>query len=376
MIDYKKKYLTKQIITYIGNKRKLLSFINEGIEEIKKDLNKQFISILDGFSGSGIVSRFFKEYIASELYVNDWEDYSLPINQCYLSNRSTVDINSIRDIINQLNKERTYKGIITNNYAPKDDLNITSKDRVFYTITNAMIIDSIRLKIDDYEEKYRPYLLAPLLSEASIHVNTSGVFRGFYKNNQGIGQFGSSKEYHLQRIKGEINLSIPVLSDREILYTIYKDDIINVVKQIPEIDVAYFDPPYNKHPYGSNYFMLNIIVNNKILGNQSKISGIPNDWKRSTYNKYKEAISSLRELIKETPAKYILISYNNQGIISIEEFKNIMKEYGDLRILTKNYISFKGGRNNGKTNKVNELLFMLKKMDKWKMKEVKPITLF
>ena len=42
-------YLTKQIITYIGNKRKLLTFINKHIIDIKQKLNKNKLNILDGF---------------------------------------------------------------------------------------------------------------------------------------------------------------------------------------------------------------------------------------------------------------------------------------------------------------------------------------
>ena len=36
-----------------------------------------------------------------------------------------------------------------------------------------------------------------------------------------------------------------------------------LVKEIEPVDLAYFDPPYNQHPYGSNYFMLNIINGGK-----------------------------------------------------------------------------------------------------------------
>lgn len=57
-----KKYLTQQIITYIGNKRSLLSFIGNSVELVKQELNKDKLDIFDVFSGSGIVSRFFKQY--------------------------------------------------------------------------------------------------------------------------------------------------------------------------------------------------------------------------------------------------------------------------------------------------------------------------
>lgn len=35
------EYLTKQLITYIGNKRNLLNFIGDGVDIVAKKLNKK-----------------------------------------------------------------------------------------------------------------------------------------------------------------------------------------------------------------------------------------------------------------------------------------------------------------------------------------------
>ena len=43
-------------------------------------------------------------------------------------------------------------------------------------------IDTIRKAIDSVPESYKKFFLAPLLYEASVHTNTSGVFKGFYKD--------------------------------------------------------------------------------------------------------------------------------------------------------------------------------------------------
>ena len=74
------RYLTEQLITYIGNKRKLLSFIENPLMEVKTQLGKDKLSIIDGFAGSGVVSRFFKKH-SSNLYTNDLEDYVHTINK-------------------------------------------------------------------------------------------------------------------------------------------------------------------------------------------------------------------------------------------------------------------------------------------------------
>jgi adenine-specific DNA-methyltransferase len=141
------------------------------------------------------------------------------------------------------------------------------------------------LRADSFDA-HRPFFLAPLLSEASIHSNTSGVFKGFYKNREtGIGQFGGRNRDALARIKGEIRLPFPVFSNFDCDYVIYGGDSNEVVRGAPEVDLAYLDPPYNQHPFGSNYFMLNLIAEYKAPAALSPASGIPPDWNRSVYNK-------------------------------------------------------------------------------------------
>ena len=56
-MEESKVFLSEQIITYLGNKRSLLSFIGNAVEYVKKDLKKEKIDTFDVFAGSGIVSR-------------------------------------------------------------------------------------------------------------------------------------------------------------------------------------------------------------------------------------------------------------------------------------------------------------------------------
>jgi len=359
-----KKYLTEQIITYIGNKRKLLQFIGKGIDICKNKLGKEKLIILDGFSGTGIVSRYLKQF-SKKLYVNDMELYSYITNMCYLSNKSEVDMNRIKKVITFLNQKKCYSnsGIIEELYSPKDDNNIQKNERVFYTNKNAKIIDNIRKIIDIIPDKNKYMYIAPLLSKASIHNNTGGVFKGFYKNSKTkIGQFGGNGQNALQRIKKEIFLPIPVLSNYECNYKVFKEDINIMVKNIEPVDITYFDPPYNQHPYGSNYFMLNIISEYKKPKKISKVSGIPTNWKRSLYNKSIKAEIALSNLIRDTKSKYILLSYNNEGIIPKIKIEKILSKYGKIELIEKEYNTYKGSRNLKNRNlKVIEILYILEK---------------
>lgn len=361
-----KDYLSKQIITYIGNKRELLSEIEKMVVFVRDKLNKDKMVCCDLFSGSGIVARLLKQY-SSKVIANDLESYSVVLNKCYLSNKNELDINMYNKYLNEINQsilEAPISGIIRNQYSPKDDNNIVKGDRVFYTNENAKYIDSFRYYLDlKVPPEYRKFYLAPLLVECSIHVNTCGVFKGFYKNKQtGIGMYGGKAENSLSRIKGKIEIKPPILSEFECEYEVYQEDANCLVKRLKNLDLVYLDPPYNQHPYGSNYFMLNLIVKNELNPSISVVSGIPNDWNHSIYNKKQSALDGLKDLIVNLDSKYILISYNNEGFISYSEFVNLLKDFGQVKTKKIAYNTFRGSRNlNNRSIHTQEYLFLLEK---------------
>jgi len=357
-------YLQDQIITYIGNKRSLLPFIGEGLKTVKRRLGKSRLRALDLFAGSGIVSRFLK-YHAEHIIANDLESYSKITNECYLTNPSSVDLRELQCSLSSL-KNRIEQlwapGFITDLYAPKDESNITADDRVFYTRRNAIYLDAARTAIAELPANLQKYFLAPLLASASIHANTSGVFKGFYKARSGIGQFGGSGRNALTRIFGEIEVALPVFSRFDCPFQVFHKDANTLIGELDELDVAYLDPPYNQHPYGSNYFMLNLLVDYCIPTQISRISGIPTDWNRSRYNKKKEAEHALFDIIERCPAKFILISYNSEGFISYDSFVSRLQDYGHIAVLETSYNTFRGSRNlRERPIHVKEFLFLLER---------------
>lgn len=356
-------FLTTQIITYLGNKRKLLDHIAFEVDRILQEMGVKKAIICDLFSGSGVVARKLKQY-SSRLYVNDLEKYSYIINDCYLTNRCDFNEDFYQDCLSKILSYPDVEGVITQNYAPQNDNDIKDGERVFYTHRNAVRIDTIREAIDVYvPNSYKKYFLAPLLYEASVHVNTSGVFKGFYKSKESnIGKFGGDGENALERICGEIKLSKPVFSNYDTLVTLLNEDANDVVKHLKGLDITYIDPPYNQHPYGSNYFMLNTIIENKLGNNISKVSGIPDDWNKSLYNKKNDVLSVFNELISNLDSKYVIVSYNNEGFMSKDNIIEILSRYGSLVVKDVDYITFRGSRNlNNRSKHTTEYLFILKK---------------
>ena len=357
-------FLSEQIITYLGNKRSLLPFIDTAVAYVKQRLNQKKLRCADLFSGSGIVARYFKQH-ASTLYVNDLEQYSQIINQCYLTNQSDIDINLLQDELSQIHQqiEATWSPeFITELYAPKNDERIKLGERVFFSRRNAIYLDTTRKILETHTPHHKHLFLAPLLYEASVHNNTSGVFKGFYKNKAGIGCFGGEGKNALRRILGEITLKLPLFSNFDCDVNINRMDVNQLVHHLPELDLTYLDPPYNQHPYGANYFMLNLLVNYQRPEKISSVSGIPIDWNRSQYNKRPLAKDALFDLISSCPSRFVLISYNSEGFISYEDFYTFLNTLGTLRIFEKEYNTFRGCRNlHARDLHVSEFLFLLER---------------
>ena len=203
-------FYKKQIITYMGNKRKFLPLLRSIIDYVKGELDKELI-LGDGFSGSGVVSRLFKDQSKS-LYTNDIAGYSQTLSKCYLSTPSPALLKRIKATIDSANRfahdvtegREKCDRWIRRHWAPEGE--IKKQHRAYFTERNAELIDRYRSFIQSLPEGMKPFLLAPLLVEASIHNNTNGQFSAFYKGADGVGKYGGKKEVDLQRITKEICL--------------------------------------------------------------------------------------------------------------------------------------------------------------------------
>jgi len=376
-------YFKKQILTYMGNKRKYLTKIDEIILIVKSELNEDSISIGEGFSGSGIVSRLFKNRasdasstnILGTFYVNDISGYSKTLNDCFLTstkNLSTNDFENLiqyaKDIREYIEKKQNPEPFVAKYWAPKDDKNIQPDERVYFTAENAKIIDQMLYYIHNYvEEKYKCFLLAPLIVQCSIHNNTNGQFSAYYKDEKKErGMYGGKKSVDLNRITGKIRPMMPILTPHDANVVISQNDVLTWLDTIPEVDLMYYDPPYNKHPYNIYYFLLDIINDYNVnIEIPETYRGQPKNWKKSNYCSLKKAKSEFEKLINKTNAKFILVSYNNKGIIPIEELDEILLKKGKLyKIPFKNgafnkYLGIAAKKRQKKEEKLEEFLWLV-----------------
>ncbi len=357
-------YLTEQLITCLGNKRSLLGFIGAALDRVCARLGQQRLRCYDAFSGSGVVARFLKRY-SHTLYANDLEAYSEMLNRCYLANQGEVasaELPSLWAEVQQRLRAEWAPGLVAELYAPQDDTCIRPGERAFYTRRNATFLDTACRIIRTLPEAVQPFFYGPLLSEASVHTNTSGVFKGFYKNREGVGQFGGVGQNALSRILAPMELKLPVFSRFDTEYHVLRGDATDSARLLPEVDLAYLDPPYNQHPYGSNYFMLNFLLEYKRPQVLSPVSGIPADWNRSVYNRRRDARSALAELLSALPARFALLSYNSEGFVSLNELLDTVRADWKAEVMTQDYATFRGCRNlNARPLQVKEILLLLER---------------
>ena len=347
------EYIFSQLIPYIGNKRKLLPLITQGILHTGCDSG----TFVDLFTGSTVVARHAKS-LGFRVVANDWEPYSYEIARGTVAiNRIPyfVSLGGVEEVFNTLNTLEPLHGYIAKHFCPRDDENPDHEtERMFFTRRNGERIDAIRERIAEWEdakkisEDERAFLLSAFAYAISYASNTSGVFKGFH-NGWG-GQTGTA----LYRIRGDLKLVPPVIFDnsQENIATrmdaqILAGDLSTMIGSKP--DIVYVDPPYNQHPYGSNYHVLNTAVlwdkpplnpSIKVNGRKHDKSAIRKDWRterRSAYNTAKEALPAFRRLVHSIDARWLLVSYSTDGNMPLNGMLQVLADCGELHIFTHKY---------------------------------------
>lgn len=357
-------FTTRQLITYIGNKRGLAEPIEQAIGDVRVRLGGRKLRTLDLFSGSGFVSRLMKKH-STLVAANDLEPYARAASECYLPDRDERLLEEVASHVARLNAQAaggaSHDGFIRAMYSPADDQNIREGERVFYSNDNARRLDFYVQELAKLPDEVRTLLLGPLLSRASVHANTGGVFKGFYKDkNTGIGKFGAAAGDAIGRILSPITLEVPVKSLFESEFQVFQEDANELAPKIGCFDLAYIDPPYNQHPYGSNYFMLNLLVHYQRPSDVSRVSGIPTSWNRSGYNVKKHSLPLLESLFDSVAARFLLVSFNSEGYVSTEQIRGALERHGRVDEEILKYNAFRASRNlRGRDIHVNEHLFLL-----------------
>ncbi|RXI44853.1 modification methylase [Malaciobacter mytili] len=335
-------------MNYIGSKLKLSSWIENEIASYVGRNNLKDLTFCDLFAGTGIVGRTFKNKVA-KVISNDIEEYSYILNRNYIENSSLIY--DKENYINELNNLPLVEdGFIYQNYCMG-----SGSERQYFSDYNGKKIDTIRQKIEEWKinniitDDLYYFLLASLLESADKVANTASVYGAFLKHIKK----SASKDLVLESAEFEITNN---------MNDVYNCDANELIKKIKG-DILYLDPPYNQRQYGANYHLLNTIIKYDDFIPRGK-TGM-RDYNKSLYCSKKEVYTSFEELIKNADFKYIFLSYNNEGLMSLDDINSIMRTYGKYIPDTRQtYSRFKADKTENRNHKaVNtfEYLHILEK---------------
>ncbi|HEY3298070.1 MAG TPA: DNA adenine methylase [Armatimonadota bacterium] len=340
-------YVTDQLIPYIGNKRKLLNLIHRAVEST----GVRSGSFFDPFTGSTVVARFAKT-LGFRVFANDWEPYSYYIARSGISNNRQPSFKALGGLdaaVTALNNLDPVHGYIASNYCPQDDEKYDpDTERMFYTQENGRRIDAMRERIAIWSDSgmidadEESVLLSTLIFQSAYCSNTSGVFKGFHRG------WGGATKTAWYRIRSTLTLKPMTFWDNGLSNITFRQDAESLVEEV-RCDIAYLDPPYNQHQYGSNYHMLNTIAlwdkpevspswNHRQPGNGK--AAIREDWRtdrRSPYCYKASAKDAFSRLVQGLQARFILVSYSTDGLISLDDLLKTLSERGKLTAVTQRY---------------------------------------
>lgn len=324
-------------MNYIGSKLSILNYIDDTIQDFA-DFSNDDVTFCDIFAGTSSVGKYFKNK-GYNVISNDIEYYSFVNAKHFIGNNEKITFDKlkkdgIQDVFEYLNNLNDKKGFIYKNYTISGTKN-QEYERKYFTEENAIKIDSIRDKIEEWknngliEDNEYYYLITCLLEASDKVANTASVYEAFLKNIKK----SASKTMEIKPLEILTN-------DKNKKYLVTNKDANLLINEISG-DILYMDPPYNTRKYDTNYHMLETIAlydNPKIKGK----TGVREETKkRSKYCVKKEVESTFEDLIKKAKFKYIFLSYNDEGIIPLNRIKEIMSKYGEYKVYEKNHKRFK-----------------------------------
>lgn len=326
---------------YLGNKTKLLGFIDNVIKKYKIE-GEVFADL---FSGTGAVSDYFKDKY--KIISNDWMYYAFVLSKAKTMNSKIPEFNPFKkkfgilpfEWLNQRVYKPTNEYFIYNNYTPINE-------RMFFIESNAIKIDGIRIDIEDLyqenllEENEYFYLLASLLESVTKVSNTSGTYEAFFK----FWESRANKSFVLEPLAMEYK-NVFAADNR-----CFNEDANKLARTI-EGDILYVDTPYTITQYASAYHILETIARYDDPEISGKTGRRQKDRKMSGFSRKKDVKVFFEDLFRQANFKHVLISYSNQGLVSLEELVEIAKKFAVDGIVNVEELPYREYKNLNKSKK-------------------------
>lgn len=325
-------------MNYIGSKLSLRPFIKEKILEVSR-LDKEDKVFGDLFAGTGVIGNEFKK-MGYKVISNDIQHY---IENNYPMNTKLLE---------HLNSLKGQEGFIYNNYCMG-----SGSERNYFSDFNGKKCDAIRQELEklyknkEIDKHQYNYFLASLINSIDKYANTVSIYGAFLK---------SLKKRAEKNFKLEL---LPIIEGNK-KGKVYNEDVNSLIKKVKG-DILYLDPPYNARQYSTNYHLLETIsrYDNPVIKGKTGLRAC--NKQKSKFCSKPQVNQVFEELISNADFKYIFLSYNDEGLMKLEDIKRILEKYGEYRCFATNYKRFKSdkdkNRNYKKSSTIEYLHCLIKK---------------
>ncbi len=293
------------MIKYLGSKRRLVPVLTEMFERSGAS------TALDLFTGTTRVAQAFKR-AGGEVTAVDTARYSDVFARTWVeTDADRVDVAAIESAIDELNHLPGAAGYVTDTFC------VQSR---FFQPFNGERIDAVRDAIarDHAGTWLEPILLTSLLLAADRVDSTAGL------------QMAYIKQWAPRSYK-PLTMDVPTLlpgTGRAVL-----GDATELTPTLGSFDLAYLDPPYNQHRYFTNYHVWETIVawdHPEHYGVACKRVDARDDGTKSVFNRKREMPDALRRTIAAVDAEVVIVSYNDESWVTLDELRDMCAVHGDV----------------------------------------------
>lgn len=293
---------------FMGSKTKLLDFIWENVKRFK------FNSVLDAFSGSGVVGYMFKTK-GKSVYSNDVLQYSFNIAKALIENNKGIIDNE--DLITLLGKSVKTDGFIRK----------TFKD-LYFTDEEYLFLEQVWHRSRLLKGAEKQALALSALCRACIKKRPRGIFTYTgHKYDDGRKDLRTNiKQHFINAIEG---FNGAVFDNNQTNFAA-NGDIFDLKER--NFDLVYMDPPYFSTRSDNDYLRRYHFVEG--LCSYWRDVEIQTSTKTKKIKKYqtqfdsKNAIyNSFHRLFEMFPRSILVVSYSSNSLPTKEEMIEILKKY-------------------------------------------------
>jgi adenine-specific DNA-methyltransferase len=304
------------VIKYIGSKRLLLPHIVAVVQALPGVRR-----VLDLFSGTSRVGHALKA-AGYEVTANDHNTYAHRLARCYVeADRDRLAKPAAR-LLDELSCLPGRAGYFTETFCRRSR---------YLQPHNGERVDAIRERIQELalDPVLESVILVSLMEAADRVDSTCGLQMAYLKD-------WSARSHHA------LELRLPELLPGA--GRAWQADALEAAAR-ESFDVVYLDPPYNQHRYLGNYHVWESLVRwdkPEVYGTAMKRLDVKQY--KSDFNSRPRIREALARVIAGVDARYLLVSFNNEGYLSHADLEELLSARGEVASVAVDYKRYIGAQ--------------------------------